>query len=136
MPFAVTQEDFLVWTVHRVTTQECGTSVKAANIFLLNFIPKLQIQAENRSLQATVKELERKLTEAEKKGEEQSDEKDRRIEILQNELEKLQSNEGTLNDTIEELRDVENALRSQVNGTILDLQRVAPNFTIFLFIIL
>ena len=84
---------------------------------------KLQIQDENRSLQATVKELERKLAESEQqKGEEQTDEKDRRIEILQNELEKLQSNEGTLNDTIEELREVENALRSQVDDTIFYLQ--------------
>ena len=72
-----------------------------------------------------VKELERKLVEAEQKGEEHANEKDRRIEILQNELEKLQSNEGTLNDTIEDLREVENALRSQVHDTIFDLQIVA-----------
>ena len=71
-----------------------------------------------------VKELERKLVEVEQKGEEHANEKDRRIEILQNELEKLQSNEGTLNDTIEELREVENALRSQVHDTIFDLQIV------------
>ena len=43
---------------------------------------------------------------------------------MQNELEKLQSNEETLNDTIEDLREVENALRSQVHDTVLDLQIV------------
>ncbi len=77
-----------------------------------------QIKSENRTLQAKIKELEEKLADAEVKARLGVDsvtiEKDLRIEALETELAKIQANEDTLNDTIEELREVENALRSQV----------------------
>ncbi len=66
-------------------------------------------------LQTNVKELHVGLATAEDKIVALSEEKDHRIEVLENELKKLQANEGTLNDTIEELREVENALRQQVS---------------------
>ena len=66
-------------------------------------------------LQTNVKELHVGLATAEDKIVALTEEKDHRIEVLENELKKLQANEGTLNDTIEELREVENALRQQVS---------------------
>ncbi len=74
-----------------------------------------QLEEENTVLQTNVKELHVGLATAEDKIVALTVEKDHRIEVLENELKKLQANEGTLNDTIEELREVENALRQQVS---------------------
>ena len=79
---------------------------------------------ENKSLQAKINILEIKLRKAEQRADEHVEnltgEKGRRIEILENELARIQANEDTLNETIEELREVENALRSQVNVSYLN----------------